>query len=60
MIDQLSTKAMHELIIRYKKPIEQIAGVHGTFVSNTWMLVGIAIGCSIGSLITLYIKRKPI
>jgi hypothetical protein len=60
MADQLTTENMHHHIIKYKDQIEKIAGIHGTFSSNTWMLAAIAITCSVGSLVTLYIKRKPI
>jgi hypothetical protein len=58
MIDQLGTKKMHEVI--KLAGIKEIVGVHGTFIENTWMLVGITVGCSVGSLVTLYVKRKPI
>ena len=50
---------MHN-IIQYEDLIKDLVGINGTYTANTLYLVAIVFVCAFGSLVTLYIKKKPI
>lgn len=59
MVDQLSSKKMHN-IMQYGDVIRDLVGINGTYIANTLYLAAIALGLSVASLVTLYIKKKPV
>lgn len=58
ILDQLSSNRMHN-IIQFDE-VKEFMGVNGEYWMNVLYLFLITAGCSILSLVAMYLKRKPI